>query len=823
MANPYKIGNMPDAERTFVRWLIDSKDVAIEAMDINPNGTEKAIEFEEAVAFAMKTMPWQEYMPRLEQASPFYKHPLDDRNYPPQIKSRMELLMAMSEMEIDSEGILSTDPYYCHELQKRFFDLAGPSFEKGGLCLAYDYSGGYHYDLVQVSAENMHNLTSQEFFENCMAPSSPGTYMGSCTENTQARIAAFQNHPICRMDMMITEQHVYPVTSGMAMTSGEELDGSQIGMSGWAVKANPAVEYYNISGTGKIASMIEPDVFADIDLFASYVEDYYSAIGTDVKGEMSNPDLCDPATRYHALHSALNVLDVRIKENSKTIMPFLTLSKFTASMEFEYGLEIALEVLKKWPDNPHSLMPLLNIMDLRNDDNVRQVVEILDRELPRSGLGHTIDGYAALAAGDARSALRTLNIALNRNPGNMYALAGIANLAFSMGRYEAAENALSRINEISPNLPGIHMLAASIAQIKGDLPTALTEAKKEATIFVGNMNAILLHAQLATSMGRPLEAIHLLDSFLQSNPYLSREWRVAILGQMIPAYDLYGETDTALDIFYHLYDEDLLTPDQTLAISLQLYISYSSLDKAEEIATYMSSQNPLMTAYVGMIRAARYDHVAAERIYESLKREYADYPIMDHLRLAIESSKGHREKSRKLLERILAKNPYDFSAQSMLVSYYISTGDIEAARAQYEDLKKSFPNVFDVKAMEPMFHMVDGRFLEAKLHAEELLDKKPRMIELLSVHSLASLKLGDLDVAMDSAERALAILPEDPSLQALIAAIHLEMGELEQAERFATEASKNWIETEVNYIDDPQTILGKIETLRARGTTEIED
>jgi len=813
----FKYAKMSKSEHAFVDWMVRDQEISPKYLDIDPHGVKGEITFNEAVAFAMRKMPWRKYMPMLERANPLYPHPLDDRNWAPPIKRRISEFLAEAEIHALNSGLAPTDPKYCAVLHDRFFELAGPSYHNGGLCLAYDYDGGYLYDLTHVRMEDMTNLTSKDFFDNCMAPTSPGTYMGSCTENGQARTAIFQDHPHCPLDTVATESHAYAVPVGEKDIMSSAIDASEIGGTGWARKVNPAAEYYNSDGMPGVSHLIEQNVYIDRNRAILASERHTKAIGIDYENEQSNPELCDPALARSSVREILDVYDRVVQSNHQSISPFLNISRYMSQLPYETAVNIGIEILKKWPYNNHALLPLAWTVALDDPEQVLKICDRLKAEFPNSGFCETMIGLAYQNSGDHMRALEAFAMAVQINRNNFIARQAAANSLLNFGEYDTAEKVLNDVVEVIPNSPGTHMLLANIAQMRGDMETAFVEAKKEYTIFVGNMNAQILYAQLSNATGKPVEAIATLNSLLDSNPWIQGQTLGIIYNQLAGSYILAGKLDTAHDIFAAIADRNLLDLQAIMGLALQLGISSFKLDSAEVLAESLAQENPLYALMVAYIALMKNDLGRAEKLYEGLTPEYKKLPMTRSLLASLEIYRGNSEEARRINEEIASSNKYDFSAQSMLIFFDLNAGLTESARKKYSEMIKDFPDVFQIKLMHPAILVNEGKYGEAFNEALTLINEYQNHPTALNTAGMALLEMGMPEAALPYVEHSYDIHPYDPGTKTILAKIHLEMGNLDEAEDLASQAVVDWIDIDTGNNDyNPHTILGEIEARRGK-------
>lgn len=798
---------MSQVKREFVDWLIRNMGVAPEALDIDPNGKKGEISFDEAAAYALKNLDWHTYIDRLVRVDPKkYGHPYDDRHYPNAIRQRINEFKLEAFQHALDRALFPGDTNYCGTVFNKFFELGAATFAKGGLCLVYHYEGGYTYDLINVGVTRQ-ELSSRQFFENCMAPSSPGTYMGSCTENAYAKISPFQNDPYCRPNFMFTEGHAYPA---VALHDGKykSLDGSNIGEIGWAKNINPAAVFYYERDFHKIASLIEPLIFPDYSEIKKLFQKYLGYLGTDTVNFVSTPR--NEELAKETLDKMLPLFDQVILNNDKTNDPFLYLSGYATNLAPKDAIDFGLAILKRWPNDPYAILPLSAGVKQNDDENIALRTKRLRTNFPASGWAETFEAFSLQNKGRQNEANEKFAEALSLNGRNPYALNPLALAHLLKGDFTTAEKMLKEAMSIAPNLSGNHYLLAQIAQAKGDIDAAYVEAKKESTVFIGNIAANLLHADMATVIGRPNESIKILSQVLNNIP---KDYALLpnIYASLVNAYLLKGNVEMAGDVYRAMKRIPNVNKEVLSNTGMMISFAKSDIDGLERYLNRIPKgtwPTQLNRAWALLLKN---DIGSAKKISEDLQTKIPNVHDLFRLQAGLAFTMEKVELAKSIYTNISLINKYDFNAMSGVILCDIITGDIKVARKNLAKLDKDFPDVFSIKVLRPLLLLREGKYNEARFEALRILGRNPWEINSSTVLAVAFLKLGGLKNAIKVGRVLNYLNPYNSSGNIIMAEASLELKKYKAAEIFAKRAIKQAGDTPTLWpLRDPKLILEDI-------------
>jgi tetratricopeptide (TPR) repeat protein len=134
---------------------------------------------------------------------------------------------------------------------------------------------------------------------------------------------------------------------------------------------------------------------------------------------------------------------------------------------------------------------------------------------------------------------------------------------------------------------------------------------------------------------------------------------------------------------------------------------------------------------------------------------------------------GDTRKVADTWRRVIELDPNNLQAYEMLGRFYISQGELEAARAQFETMAERRPRDVGTQTMVALLLAAQNKRAEARVRYERILEMEPRAG--VAANNLAWIYAdGDdsLDRALELAQTARAALPNEPSVADTLAWVY---------------------------------------------------
>lgn len=496
-------------------------------------------------------------------------------------------------------------------------------------------------------------------------------------------------------------------------------------------------------------------------------------------------------------------------------------------------------------ENPYNLAAAIGLvrseLALNRPEPARLLIDDLLARFPGSYALKLLRAIASLQAKDYLAAQSEANEVRAIADDNVAALYVSGAASYGLGHYEQAAQALQRYVALAPNDPaGRKLLAAT--QVRLGNPDAARAALGNPPETADVEYLALLGATAALS-GDVASGLQYLEQAVLQSPEDAR--LRAQLGMMrIAAGDTaQGELDLsqALELDPGLANDPRYESAEITLI--QGYLREAKFDEAlAAIETWKSRHPGDKTGLVmeGVALAGKGDEAGARAAFdralemqpgapdasanlaildiragdlagaeEILQRSLDGNP--DDLRILlllaqVAEKSGARDKTRDWLERTVKAHPDNPSARIFLARLYFSQGEPDKALDAIEPVLRTAPDNVAALEVAARSRMQADRISEAVSTYERLVQKAPDVaqprLELAQAYRLS----GDPARARRSAEAALAIAPDDPTVRHLLAELLIEQSDATAAEPIVANLES----------DFPN--IAEVKTLRARLT-----
>lgn len=739
----------------------------VESSSMDSNGDGK-IGVIDAIAFALSDIEWERYAPAFDAYG--ISHPLDSRHYPPEILDRIECIAAKVESDI---GIGREEDGFCEAFIPAFIEEGEKSFADGGLCFGYTEAPTISFNLEP-------EMTSAEAFAVCMDPDHT---FGSCTEMTFMIMGALEATGVpCHMSSMNTENHAYPAYRGVS------LDPIGIGEIGWSDESNPASTYYFNRAAKEeddliysvLASLIDPDI-------------YYNAHSVDeVTNKIIRAGTYDDGRHAELFEELLKEFDSVVASNPKRILPFNELGNIITALPNGAGLELAISILKRWPDSPYAIRPIMVALASHPDHlkskqgdmeaakryelKLSEVALRLDDEFPNSGFSETLRASYLMSFGNMELAKVRLDMALSLNPNNATALSMMASLLLVKGRFDESKAYAEKSIEIAPNHEGNHSTLAIVAQLRGEIDLASVEARKEATVYYNNPVATLLAASLANARYKPHEGLELISDMPKPDEVVQAH-----------SYMLMGKYRQALKAINSAMEAASNTgPLHQIAAFIHLHMW--NTEEARKASSGID--DAAMKAVIDFnIATSEGDLESAQKILSSSESIQGLDPIItEGLEPTLLCMVGDLEGARDIYEDLATKRSHEIGYKVAINYIDVELGHLEKVRKSLEGLMADYPKIAILKEQEAILLLREGEYKKALAVSNEILKAAPLNFNALIVKGFSLMELGMTKRPLKIGKKLVRRFPKLPAGYMLMARAHLARGKISKAQEFLQKA-----------------------------------
>jgi tetratricopeptide (TPR) repeat protein len=158
------------------------------------------------------------------------------------------------------------------------------------------------------------------------------------------------------------------------------------------------------------------------------------------------------------------------------------------------------------------------------------------------------------------------------------------------------------------------------------------------------------------------------------------------------------------------------------------------------------------------------------------------------------------------LNSVIVRSPENVVLRYNLGRAYLSKGDVEPARIQFQEAIKYKADFTPARLGLAQLHLAKSEFTKAMQAAEEILAYEPQNVTALMIRTSSRMGLGDLPTARQELTTVLAAQPNFPDAL-------FQMGILNFQEKKYKDAEANFLHLMKTSPNDPRGLVGRVETL----------
>lgn len=489
------------------------------------------------------------------------------------------------------------------------------------------------------------------------------------------------------------------------------------------------------------------------------------------------------ATEYLQRAAALDPKDVSIQTQ-------LGLSHLSAGDSLLAISELGRAALLDPGQHQADSLLVMTLLDLKEYDQALAAIDALEKKVQNSAVVYTMRGSALLGKNDISNARKGFERALAVDPGFYPAAASLAQLDLLDKKPEAARTRFERIlDKDKDNLPAMIALAELAAANKQEQASvAWLEKAAKAHPQAIPPRAILVRRYLARN--EPQKALAVANEAVSANPN-----NPAALDLLGSAQLASKDTVSATSTFTKLTQQADQSPDALLRLALAQVAS----NKFADARATLQKALKLKPDHAGNLDALIRLEIKAGNTEQALQIARQLQQQLPALALGFEREgdiqlyQKHPGPAVKAFEQALARH----AGSNELVKLHrahTQAGNREAANRYLSNWLRQHPDDLVVRAYAAENDIANGRNKEAIAQYQAILQQDPE--NPLVLNNLAGLYQREADPrARATAEQALKLTPEDPTIQDTLGWILVEQGEarrgLELLRKALARAAKN--------------------------------
>ena len=343
------------------------------------------------------------------------------------------------------------------------------------------------------------------------------------------------------------------------------------------------------------------------------------------------------------------------------------------------------------------------------------------------------------------------------NPGGLFVKAKVD---MADNKLDEAVQALRSAIDVRPDWAEAHFLLGTALRLTGQRSAARTELARALEIDASLTEARRVLAEVHADLGEHEYAVEEGRRYLQQRPD-SVETRVRIAQSLV----LLGRIDEALAEVNKIPEDKR---DETVDFALgRIYTAKGESQKARDLLLKALEKRP---NHPDILRGLLQIEEKMGKREESLVRiqkavaDKPDDPKLQQLASVVALAQGRIDDATKALEKAIEIAPDDMSSYQQLADLYVRTGRTSQTIEIYEKALERKPNQPRIHHFLGVLYEYGGKPDLAVTHYEEAIKQSPDLAE--SKNNLAYLYAEsgkNLDRALDLAQDAKALMPDDPN------------------------------------------------------------
>src|SRR5262245_48733548 len=349
---------------------------------------------------------------------------------------------------------------------------------------------------------------------------------------------------------------------------------------------------------------------------------------------------------------------------------------------------------------------------------------------------------------------------LANQPSNPGALFVKAKIDMADNKFDPAIQALRSAIDVRPNWAEAHFLLGTALRLTGQRSAARTELARALEIDASMLEARRVLAEVHADLGEHEYAVEEGRRYLQKKPD-AYETRVRVAQSLV----YLGRLDEALTEVNQIPES---ARDETVDFALgRIYTAKGENAKARDLLLKALEKRP---NHPDILRGLLQIEEKTGQTQESLARiekalaEKRDDAKLQQLAAGVALSQGRVDDATKALEHAIEVAPDDMTSYQQLADLYARTGRTSQMIETYEKALQRKPDQPRIHHFLGVLYEYGGKPDVAVTHYEEAIKLSPDLAE--SKNNLAYLYAEsgkNLDRALDLAQDAKALMPDDPN------------------------------------------------------------
>ncbi len=387
-----------------------------------------------------------------------------------------------------------------------------------------------------------------------------------------------------------------------------------------------------------------------------------------------------------------------------------------------------------------------------------------------------------------------LTQALARDPDNFDSLRLQSQLQMAQGETDQAVAGLERLTKIYPQVPQAHYQLAAAYLAQNDNDKAIASLNQALRLSPNFTDAILLLAETQIRNRNPGPAIASLEKLVRQQPKLASAQLLLADAYRLQDPTVQDRIGDALAIYASLeksFPQNAQIPFLAGATYLQQKNNAEARRAFERVLQIAPDNLAALEQLVDLDLLEKQFDAARQRVEARMQKDPKQIDL-SLLLAKVYLTEGSQDKAEQVLLKAADLAPENPAPRLVLAQIYSGSKQDSKAMAQLDAILAKDPKNLSALMLAALVHTDEKDYKAAAAAYEQLLAVNPKSSPALNNAAyLYSEYLGQLDHAFDLAQRARALLPNDPSTADTLGWINLKRGAYPTALALLSEGAAN--------------------------------
>lgn len=480
------------------------------------------------------------------------------------------------------------------------------------------------------------------------------------------------------------------------------------------------------------------------------------------------------AGRFAEVIETLSPMPLGVAENYQREV--LLISAYIQQEQPDMAVALARDLVRERPEDPdaHALVGVLYLNTGDSERGMRHLGRALELD-PQSTSALYSLGLTAAAEGRFPAAVGHIEQVLDQEPAHLPALVQFVTMVERSGELERADERVAAALEAAPSAIAIRKLAARINLLQGRIPDALAEIERGIADFPNDAGFTYLKGVAEIQSGDLAQGLSDLEQAAEAQPdNASFQYELA---RARLANREFARALAAARAYRTLRPADV----RGLAVEVDAQLRVGAPERARAAIDAFATAYPdqdFVTMLYGDVELASGNGASALDYYSRHAEQNWDRAVV--LRLVAVQAETNPQQALQVLERWLGDQPEDAEMRRVYGQLLETSGNTGGAVAQYERLAED--GVIDAVGLNNLAwqYMLQGREEAVEL-AERAHALQPDNGSIADTLGWILFQNGETERAIPFLRRATELTPDNPEIRYHLAAALSDAGQRDEA------------------------------------------